>query len=48
MYGEPFELTSYYDRKLTEEDIAAADEELRQHMLSVYHELENTVKKKGK
>ncbi len=51
LIDKPFELTEYYDKKLTEEDIAAADEKLRQHMLQMHQEhteyLQNK-KKKGK
>ena len=33
--GEPFELTEYYDRKLTDEDYLQADEKLRARMLEL-------------
>ncbi len=48
MYGEPFELTEYYDKKLTEEDIAEADEKLRLHMLELYNRLNDERTKKRK
>ena len=37
LIDKPFELSEYYDRKLTEDEIAEADEKLRQHMLQMYH-----------
>ena len=33
--GDPIELTEYYDRKLSEEEVAAVDADLRQHMLDM-------------
>lgn len=47
-YAEPFEFTEYYDKKLTEEDIAEADEKLRQKMLDIYYQLVDTIKNKKK
>ncbi len=35
LIGEPFELTEYYDRKLTEEEMIEADEKIRLLMLSM-------------
>ena len=35
LIGAPFELTEYYDRKLTEEDYAEADEKIRQKMIAM-------------
>ena len=35
IYGEPFELSEYYDRKLTEEDYQEADEKLRNVLLDM-------------
>ena len=35
LIGEPLELTEYYDKKLTEEDYAEADEKLRRHLLNL-------------
>ncbi len=50
LMGEPIELTEYYDRKLSEEEVIAVDEMLRNTMLKMKAEhkayLEN--KKKGK
>lgn len=36
LIDEPFELSEYYDRKLTEEDILEADEKLRNYMLQMH------------
>ncbi len=36
LMDKPFELTEYYDRKLTEEDILEADEKIRQYMLQMH------------
>ncbi len=33
--GEPFELSEYYDRKLTQEEYASADEALRQTLITL-------------
>ncbi len=50
LMGEPIELTEYYDRKLSEEEVVGVDEMLRSKMLEMKAEhkayLEN--KKKGK
>ncbi len=49
LIGEPFEFTEYYDRKLTSEDYAEADEKLRAIMLEMrraHTELLNAKKKK--
>ena len=35
LIGEPFELTEYYNKKLSDEEMAQADEYLRQHMLEM-------------
>ncbi len=35
LIGDPFELSEYYDRKLTEEELIEADEKLRQVMLDL-------------
>lgn len=48
LYGEPFELTEFYDTKLTPEVSAAADEALRQKLEDLYHELEVMVANDGK
>ena len=51
LIGDPLELTEYYDRKLTEEEMGQADEFLRQHMLDMRRKhteyLENKKKKKA-
>ena len=51
-YGEPFEFTEYYDKKLTPEDIAVCDEILRKKLEDMYYEfkefLESNKKKKKK
>ena len=39
LYGEPFEFSEYYDKKLTEQDIKEADEKLRERMLDLYNRL---------
>ncbi len=36
LMDKPFELSEYYDRKLTEEDILEADEKIRQYMLKMH------------
>ncbi len=38
LIDKPLEFSEFYDKKLTEEDIAAADEKLRQHMLQMHNE----------
>ncbi len=49
IYGEPIEFTEYYDKPLTEEDIKACDDILRNKMLELYDKLtELTAKKKNK
>lgn len=35
LMGEPFELTEYYDKKLTEADYAEADEKIRAYMVEM-------------
>lgn len=51
-YGEPFEFTEYYDKKITPEDIAVCDEILRQKLEDMYYEFKETLdsqkKKKNK
>lgn len=50
-YSEPFEFTEYYDKKLTDKDIEACDELLRQKMLEGYYavkEITDNQKKKKK
>lgn len=40
-YSEPFELSEFYDKKLTDKDIQTADEILREKMLEIYNNLFN-------
>lgn len=47
-YGEPFELSEYYGKKLTEKEIAEADEKLRAHLFAMHEELAETLKDKKK
>lgn len=35
LIGDPIELSEYYGRKLTEEELSQADEQLRQHMIDM-------------
>ncbi len=46
--GEPIELTEYYDKKLTGEDMMAADEKLRQIMIEMKKEHTNFLQNKKK
>ncbi len=48
VFGEPIELTQYYDRKLSPEDYAEADEYLRQKMYELRENFRASRKKKGK
>lgn len=48
LYGEPFEFTEYYDKKLTPEDIAVCDEILRQKLEDMYYELKEMLDSKKK
>ena len=51
LIGDPFEFTEYYDRKLTDEDIARADGELRARMMEMrakHKEYLENKKRKGK
>jgi len=51
LIGEPFELTEYYDKKLSEEEYAEADEKIRQRMIEMrekHTEYLLSKKKKGK
>ena len=43
LYGEPFEMTQFYDKKMTPELIAEADEFLRAKLEERYHALEKIV-----
>ena len=47
-YSEPFELTEYYGKKLTEADIKEADEKLRAKMLEIYNRLGEFFRNKKK
>ncbi|MDE7330108.1 MAG: 1-acyl-sn-glycerol-3-phosphate acyltransferase [Clostridia bacterium] len=47
-YGEPFEFTEFYDKKLTQEDIDRADEILRQKMEEQYNILREIIESKKK
>jgi 1-acyl-sn-glycerol-3-phosphate acyltransferase len=51
LIGEPLELTEYYDRKLTEEEMAQADNLIRDYMLEMrrkHTEYLESKKRKGK
>ncbi len=51
LIDNPFELSEYYDRKLSDSDILEADEKIRQHMLQMHAnhtEYLQSKKKKGK
>lgn len=48
LYGEPIEFTEYYGKKLTEEDIKACDEILREKILELYDRLSDMLSKKKK
>ncbi len=48
VFGEPFELTEYYGRKLTPEDYAEADEKLRQKLYDMRAEFRASQKKAKK
>lgn len=47
-YGEPFEFSEYYGKKITDDDIKVCDEKLRQVLLNMYLELEEIISKKSK
>lgn len=47
-YSEPFELSEFYGKKLTEEDMIEADEILRKKMLAMHFELIEMLEKKSK
>lgn len=47
-YGEPFEFSEYYDKKLTQEDIDVCDELLKQKLTDAYFEFKNLLQKKKK
>lgn len=46
-YGEPFELTEFYGKKLTQEEIEKADKILRDKCEELYHTLEELTQKKS-
>ncbi len=48
VFGEPFEFTEYYDRKLTPEDYEEADEKLKARLYAMRAEFRATHGKKGK
>lgn len=48
LYGEPFELSEFYDKKLTQEDTDRADEILRQKLEDMYLELKSILESKKK
>lgn len=45
-YGEPYEFKEFYDKKLTEAEMQAADEKLKEIMTDAYRELENLTRRK--
>ncbi len=47
-FSQPFEFTEYYDKKLTQEDIAVCDEILRSKMEECYRTLEQILSDKKK
>ena len=49
-YGDPFELSEFYDKKLAQEDVERADEILLEKMKECYFTLSQIIKdkKKGK
>lgn len=49
LYGKPFELSEFYDKKLTEEELAAADEIIKEKILGLKREhAEYLAQKKAK
>lgn len=48
LYGEPFEFSEYYDKKLSPEEIEACDEKLRALMLEMHDKLQEMTQKKKK
>ena len=48
LYGEPLEFAEYYDRKITEKEIAECDEILLNKMHELYNELLEMRSKKKK
>lgn len=47
-YGEPFEFSEYYGKKLTDDDIKEADEKLRARMMELYLKLKEILENKKK
>ncbi len=47
-YGEPFEFSEFYDKKLTQEDVERADEILLEKMKECYFTLSQIIKNKKK
>lgn len=47
-YGEPFELSEFYGKKLTQAEIEKADEALVKMLTDLYIKLENILKSKKK
>ncbi len=47
-YGDPFELSEFYDKKLTQEDVERADEILLEKMKECYFTLSQIIKNKKK
>ena len=48
VFGEPMELSEYYDRKLTSEDYAEADEKLKNRLYELRAEFRASREKKKK
>lgn len=48
LIGEPMELTEYYDKKLSEEEVGQIDEYLRQHMIEMRQKHTEYLKNKKK
>ena len=48
IYGEPIEFSEYYDKRLSEEDVAICENMLREKMLELYCELKDIASKKKK
>ena len=46
MIGKPFELSEYYDKKLTEQDFINLSNVIREKMLEVKESLANKLSKK--
>lgn len=48
LFGEPFEFTEFYGKRLTEEDVLVCDEILKQKLSDLYDRLVEIRTKKGK